>query len=87
MTRSTTLAGVVSYQDAEIMTHFTRFSSFPARRVAMLARYRASHGAPLVPGQTDLTHEMGHYLCTLVLGGDVMMKAPGRAFAFLGENR
>ncbi len=56
MTRSTTLAGVVSYQGAEIMTHFTRFSSFPVRRVAMLARYCASHGAPLVPRQTDLTH-------------------------------
>ena len=38
----------------------------PAGRVAMLARYPASHGAPLLPGRTGLTHEMGHYLCTLV---------------------
>jgi hypothetical protein len=81
------------------MTHFTRFSGFPARRaergdaghhkrgatlsgrpenlafggpnrpagrVAMLVRYRASHGASLLPGRTGLTHETGHYLCTLV---------------------
>ncbi len=38
----------------------------PAGCVAMLVRYPASHGAPLLPGQTGLTHEMGHYLCTLV---------------------
>ncbi len=43
----------------------------PAGSVAMLVRYPASHGAPRLPGRTDLTHEMGHYLCTLVSAGPV----------------
>ncbi len=34
----------------------------PAGSVAMLARYPASRCAPRLPGRTDLTHEMGHYL-------------------------
>ena len=35
--------------------------------VAMLVRCPASHGAPRLPGRTDLTHEMGHYHRYLVL--------------------
>ena len=38
----------------------------PAGCVAMLARYPASRYASLLPGQTGLTHETGHYLFTLV---------------------
>jgi hypothetical protein len=38
----------------------------PAGRVAVLARCPTSHGAPLLPGQTGLTHESGHYHYILV---------------------
>ena len=34
--------------------------------VAVLVRCPTSHGAPLLAGQTDLTHDVGHYLRDLV---------------------
>ncbi len=49
------------------MTRFTRFSDFPARHVERGDAGHHKKGAPLRLGRIDLTHKMGHYLCTLVL--------------------